>query len=76
MLQAQEIDLPENAKLKSQLADIRYKYNKRNQLLIESKEEARSRGVKSPDYADALLMLYKPVSAILRNKQKVRNTMG
>ncbi len=76
MFQSNEIDLPLDAKLRSQLADIRYKYNKKNQLLIESKEEARSRGVRSPDRADALLMLYKPVSAILRNKQKSRSFMG
>lgn len=76
MLQANEIDLIVDAKFRSQLADLRYKYNKKNQLLIESKEEARSRGVKSPDRADALLMLYKPVSAILRQKPKVKSFMG
>ncbi len=76
LLQGNELDLPAIPKLRSQLADIRYRYNKKNQLLIESKEEARSRGVKSPDYADALIMLYKPVSAMLRSKQKVRSFMG
>ncbi len=76
MLQANEIDLRPDAKLRAQLADIRYKYNTKNQLLIESKEEARSRGVKSPDRADALLMLFKPVSAILRQKPKIKSFMG
>ena len=33
----------------SQLAGIRYRHNPRGQIQIESKEEARKRGVKSPD---------------------------
>ncbi len=42
----------------SQLATIRYSYNPRGQLLIESKEEARSRGIKSPDRAEAIMLAY------------------
>lgn len=75
-LQAGELDLPNDPKLRSQLADLRYRYNTKNQLFIESKEEARSRGVRSPDRADAIMMLLKPVAALLRNKPKVRSFMG
>lgn len=64
-LQNGEIQLPKDSKLNAQLVDIRYRYNVKNQLLIESKEEARSRGVKSPDRADALMMLFKPVAESL-----------
>jgi hypothetical protein len=42
----------------SQLATIRYFYNPRGQLLIESKEDARKRGVKSPDRAEAMMLAY------------------
>jgi hypothetical protein len=42
----------------SQLATIRYNYNARGQLQIESKEEARQRGVKSPDRAEAIMLAY------------------
>lgn len=42
----------------SQLATIRYMYNARGQLLIESKEEARQRGIKSPDRAEAIMLAY------------------
>ena len=76
MLQGEELDLPIHTMLRGQLADIRYRYNTKNQLMIESKEEARKRGVKSPDYADALVMLFKPVEAILRKKPKSRSFMG
>lgn len=76
MLEASSLQLPDDTKMKSQLADLRYRYNTKNQLFIESKEEARSRGVKSPDRADMLMMLFKPVDAILRSRPKVRNTLG
>jgi phage terminase large subunit len=40
----------------SQLASIRYEYNARGQIVIESKEQARKRGVKSPDRAEAIIL--------------------
>ena len=42
----------------SQLASIRYGYNKRGILQIESKDEARRRGVKSPDRAEAVMLAF------------------
>ena len=42
----------------SQLAGIRYRHNPRGQIQIESKEEARKRGVKSPDRAEALMLAF------------------
>jgi phage terminase large subunit len=42
----------------SQLATIRYFYNPRGQLHIESKEDARKRGIKSPDRAEAMMLAY------------------
>ena len=39
----------------SQLAGIRYRANPRGQIVIESKDEARRRGVKSPDRAEAVI---------------------
>jgi hypothetical protein len=41
-----------------QLATIRYSYTSRGQLLIESKEDARRRGIKSPDRAEAIMLAY------------------
>lgn len=41
-----------------QLAGIRYKPNARGQTTIESKEEARKRGVKSPDRAEAVMLAF------------------
>ena len=53
-----ELELPNNIKLKAQLADIRYTYNTKGLLQIESKEEAKARGSKSPDIADAVMMTF------------------
>ena len=44
-----------------QLAGIRYSHNERGQVVIESKEAARKRGVKSPDWAEAVMLAFAPV---------------
>jgi hypothetical protein len=41
-----------------QLAGIRYKPTARGQTAIESKEDARKRGVKSPDRAEAVMLAF------------------
>ena len=40
----------------SQLAGLRYEHNARGQVVMESKEQARKRGVKSLDRAEALML--------------------
>lgn len=42
----------------SQLAGIRYEHNPRGQIQIESKEDARKRGVKSPDRAESCMLAF------------------
>lgn len=42
----------------SQLVGVKYGYDTRGRLVIESKEQARRRGVKSPDRAEALLLAF------------------
>ena len=42
----------------AQLASLRYEINPRGQVQIESKEEARKRGVRSPDRAEALMLAF------------------
>lgn len=41
-----------------QLAGIRYEHNARGQIKIESKDDARKRGVKSPDRAEAVMLAF------------------
>lgn len=56
--QAGDIALPRDDVLLEQLVGIRYGYTSRGQICIESKVEARRRGISSPDRADTLAMLF------------------
>lgn len=42
----------------SQLCGIRYRHNARGQVVIESKDDARKRGVRSPDRAEAVMLAF------------------
>jgi len=42
----------------SQLASIRYAHNPRGQVMIESKDEMKRRGLKSPDRAEAWMLAF------------------
>ena len=53
-----DISIPDDLELLAQLSSIKYKFNSRGQLQIESKEEMKKRGVKSPDKADALALCF------------------
>lgn len=50
------IGLPPDERLASQLTSIRWAQNSRGLIKIESKDEMRKRGMKSPDEADAVAM--------------------
>lgn len=43
-----------------QLAGIRYRHDARGRVVIEGKDEARKRGVPSPDRAEAIMLTYAP----------------
>lgn len=53
-----DIDIPDDEMLITQLSGIRYKFNSRGQILIESKDEMKRRGLPSPDRADALMLVF------------------
>jgi len=48
--------LPNNDELASELAAPQYKYTSTGKIKIETKDEMRKRGIKSPDKADALAL--------------------
>ncbi len=52
------IRIPRDTELISELASLRYRYNSRGRLLMESKESMRKRGAQSPDKADALMLAF------------------
>lgn len=57
-----DIDLPDEDQILAELSKIKYKVNSRGQTLIESKEEIKKRGLPSPDYADALMLAFAPLT--------------
>ncbi len=53
-----KLNLPRNDNLSAQLPNILYKNRSDKTIQIESKIEMKRRGMKSPDEADALMMLF------------------
>ena len=49
-----KIQLPNDDELKNQLASIKYKFTSDGRIILESKDDMKKRGLKSPDKADAL----------------------
>lgn len=55
-LKAGLIDVdPSDSVLEDELLAVQYKFSARNALLIESKDDMRKKGRKSPDFADAMV---------------------
>ena len=52
------ISIPADNQLMGELAALRYSYDSRGRILLESKESMRQRGLPSPDKADALMLAY------------------
>lgn len=56
-----EIDLdPEDEDLAAQLVELRFKRTSSGKIQIESKDEAKRRGVPSPNRADAVMLAFAP----------------
>ena len=53
-----QLAIPNDPELAGQLSSLRYSYNSRGQLIIESKDDARARGIPSPDKADAMMLAF------------------
>lgn len=63
--------IPNDSKLITELSSPTYSLNNSNKMILESKEQLRARGVKSPDMADALALAV-GVPLINRNAQSRR----
>jgi hypothetical protein len=50
--------IPNNSDLISQLASVKYSFSSSGQMRIEGKDELRSRGERSPDLADAVMLAF------------------
>ena len=52
------VQIPDSDELEQDLCGLGYKYRSNGQLLIESKEDAKKRGLRSPDLADSLMLTF------------------
>lgn len=56
--QEMPVQIPDDDELQGDLTSLGYKYDSSARLLIESKDDLRKRGMKSPDNADALALTF------------------
>lgn len=54
------ISLPNHPQLIAEVSIPKVEFNDKGKIVIESKKQLRQRGVKSPDYAEALVLLFCP----------------
>lgn len=62
------VQIPDIDSLHADLCSLKYKYDSNSHLRIETKEDARKRGVRSPDEADALCLTFALPSSAYENK--------
>jgi hypothetical protein len=52
------VQIPDDPELQKELCGLGYEYNSSGRLVIESKKDAKKRGMNSPDKADALMITF------------------
>lgn len=57
-IQEMPVEMPDSDELQTDLTNLGYKYDSSDRLQIESKEEAKKRGLLSPDTADCLMLTF------------------
>lgn len=57
-LQDMPVQIPDDPELQKELCGLGYDHNSSGRLVIESKKDAKKRGMKSPDMADALMITF------------------
>lgn len=57
-IKKKEISLPDDKELINELCSIKYSYTRKGCIKIESKDDLKKRGLKSPDKADALVIAF------------------
>lgn len=62
--QTGDIAIPPDDELAAQLANLKYKFDSRGRIMIESKDEMKRRGLPSPDKADALVLAFAPTDML------------
>jgi hypothetical protein len=58
LIQDMPVEIPDSDELQTDLCGLGYKYDSSDRLQIESKEDAKKRGMLSPDTSDALMLTF------------------
>jgi len=66
-LEAGRFQLPDRDSLQADLVSVGYRYNSSGQLLLESKQDLRKRGLPSPDEGDAVALCFAEPSGFIRD---------
>jgi hypothetical protein len=64
---------PSDEEAAGQLASLKYKFTSRGQIQVETKKEARARGIPSPDHADAVMLAFAtppPTDLVVEDKEQ------
>jgi hypothetical protein len=56
--EARDCTIPDDARLISELSALRYDFTSAGKLIVESKKDAKKRGLRSPDLADAFVLTF------------------
>jgi hypothetical protein len=65
-----DVSLPDEDAVQADLCGLRYTYDSRGRLKLESKEDAKKRGLRSPDIGDAIAMTFAlPISSTSRHRE-------
>lgn len=56
LFENENIDIPRNEKLIAQISCRKYGINSKGQIKLETKDEMKKRGLKSPDHAESLIL--------------------
>ncbi len=67
-----QIDIHDDDTLKSQLTNLKYKPTSTGKIQVESKDDMKSRGLSSPDRADALAIAFAGEQVTGKKKGKLR----
>lgn len=65
LLQAGEIQIPNDEDLIGQLSTRKYTVTSKGRIILESKKEMKKRGLRSPDRADALVLAFAKTGTII-----------
>lgn len=70
-LEEPPIQIPDSDELHADLVGVQYKYDSNQRLVLESKDDMKKRGIRSPDLGDAAALTFAAPVIHMQKKQKI-----